>query len=154
MGPANYGTDASTSLAVQCPEMDEEIVASLDGEQYVLGFEGHHESEIVEGCNGFTSWDFRSCNASEAICLHVRHSDTSQGEITLATLRVVVQDEWVAELDPSDLGETFWCQENGRWKVWIDTTFTKPATQLEDGPTRTLEVTLKTYVDGQVCQDI
>jgi hypothetical protein len=154
MGPAIDETDASTSLAVQCPEMDEEILASLDGEQFVLGSHSFIESTITNGCDGVL-WNVSSCNASDAVCLRVRSNRASQGPVATATLRVApFQDEWLAELEATDLGETFWCQENNRWKVRIDTTFTKPATQLEDGPTRTLEVTLKTYVEGQTCPDI
>jgi hypothetical protein len=155
-GPAIFAADAGVSLAIPCPVMEEEVLATLDGDQYVLGAgpRPYEESRITKSCDGFAWWEFESCDEAREVCLQLLHILTPDDVMPAAYFGVGDEDNWATELDQGELGESFWCEKDGRWQVWIDTAFTKDAFQTLDGPTLHLQVSVKTYVPGEVCQRV
>jgi hypothetical protein len=152
----SYAPDAAAEP--QCPAKTEELEVAIDGETYVLDphvtEDSSEESSITRGCGGI-SIEFKGCNPDRTVCTHVYDSVNASGELVLvASLDVEGEDNWAAFVDREDLGESFWCQQDGQLQAWVDFSFTVDAMQELDGPTTPMRITLKAFLPGRECQVI
>ncbi len=145
--------------APPCPPRAEQMTFTLGEETYALDLtqvDPYRPWVLTKDCDGFATWDIRACDATREDCVHVSHQITAEGDLLLtANAEVGDEDAWVTVLDSGDLGESYWCQENGFWRAWVDFSFTKEAIQYDGqaqpGLAAPLTVTMQAYVDGQVC---
>jgi hypothetical protein len=156
---SNIVVDApDASAEPQCPSKAEELEVAIGAETYVLDphltENSTQESSITRGCGGI-SIEFKACNLDRTVCTHVYDTADADGELRLiANLKVEGEDNWGAFVDREDLGETFWCQQDGQLQAWVDFSFTVDAIQEIDGPTVPMRITLKAFLPGRECQYI
>jgi hypothetical protein len=142
----------------QCPSKDEELEVAIGAETYVLDphvtEHSDETSSITRGCGGITI-EFKACNPARTVCTHVYDSPDASGVLRLvASLERQGEDNWAALVDREELGETFWCQQEGQLQAWVDFSIMKDAQQEVDGPTMPMRVTLKAFLPGRECQVI